>query len=406
MWDTLWIAPRLWDGNPGLQLIEEAAIAVQGDRIAWMGASADLPDAPTFLARSVRRLDHGLVTPGLIDCHTHLVFAGDRADEYRRRLAGESYASIAAAGGGIQHSVRQTRAASVDELYAAALPRARQLIADGVTTVEIKSGYGLELEAERRMLKVARRLGRTLGISVRTSYLALHTLPFDAPARADYVQAACAWLESLHSEGLVDAVDAYHEGIAFSADEVTLLYATARRLGLPLKLHADQLADNGGAALAARHGALSADHLEYTDADGIAAMAQAGTVAVLLPAAYLVLRETRQPPVAALRAAGVPMAVATDLNPGTSPLLSLRTAMSLGVNLFGITIDEALAGVTTHAARALGLAHTHGALAVGRRADFVHWNVADPAELVYWIGGHLAAEVVAGGSVIHRAPAH
>lgn len=406
MWDTLWIAPRLWDGNPGLQLIEDAAIAVQGERIAWIGASAELPDAPACLARSVRRLDHGLLTPGLIDCHTHLVFAGERADEYRRRLAGESYASIAAAGGGIQRSVRQTRSASVDELYAAALPRARQLIADGVTTIEIKSGYGLELEAERRMLKVARRLGRTLGVSVRTSYLALHTLPFDAPVRADYVQAACTWLETLAAEGLVDAVDAYHEGIAFSADEVALLYATAQRLGLPLKLHADQLADNGGGALAARHGALSADHLEYTDAEGIAAMAKAGTVAVLLPAAYLVLRETRQPPVAALRAAGVPMAVATDLNPGTSPLLSLRTAMSLAVNLFGITIEEALAGVTSHAARALGLGHTHGALAVGRRADFVHWNVADPAELVYWIGGHLAAEVVAGGSVIHRAPAH
>lgn len=406
MWDTLWIAPRLWDGNPGLQLIEEAAIAVQGDRIVWMGPSAELPDAPTSLARSVRRLDHGLLTPGLIDCHTHLVFAGDRADEFRRRLAGESYASIAAAGGGIQHSVRRTRAASVDELYAAALPRARQLIADGVTTIEIKSGYGLELEAERRMLKVARRLGRALGISVRTSYLALHTLPFDAPDRADYVQAACAWLEFLAAEGLVDAVDAYHEGIAFSTEEVALLYATAKGLGLPLKLHADQLADNGGGALAARHGALSADHLEYTDAEGIAAMAAAGTVAVLLPAAYLVLRETRKPPVEELRKAGVAMAVATDLNPGTSPLLSLRMAMSLAVNLFGITIEEVLAGVTSHAARALGLAHTHGALAVGRRADFVHWNVTDPAELVYWIGGHLAAEVVAGGSVIHRSPSH
>jgi imidazolonepropionase len=404
MWDTLWIAPRVWDGNPALQLIEEAAIAVQGDRIAWLGASADLSDAPTRLARSVRRLDHGLVTPGLIDCHTHLVFAGDRADEYRRRLAGESYASIAAAGGGIQHSVRQTRAASIDELYAAALPRARQLISDGVTTIEIKSGYGLELEAERRMLKVARRLARTLGISVRTTYLGLHALPFDAAGRTGYVESACNWLETLATEGLVDAVDAYHEGIAFSATEVEQIYARARRLGLAVKLHADQLANNGGAALAAHHGALSADHVEYTDAAGIAAMASSGTVAVLLPAAFLVLRETRKPPVAEFRAAGVPMAVATDLNPGTSPLLSLRTAMSLAVTLFGVTIEEALAGVTGHAAQALGLAHSHGTLAVGRRADFVHWNVADPAGLVYWIGGHLAAEVVAGGSVIHRAP--
>lgn len=404
MWDTLWIAPRVWNGNPALQLIEEAAIAAQGDRISWIGPSAELPDAPARLARSVRRLDHGLVTPGLIDCHTHLVFAGDRADEYRRRLGGESYASIAAAGGGIQRSVRLTRAASVDELYAAALPRARQLIADGVTTIEIKSGYGLELEAERRMLKTARRLARTLGIGVRTTYLGLHALPFDATDRASYVDSACAWLETLASEGLVDAVDAYHEGIAFDATEVARLYATAQRLGLPVKLHADQLADNSGAALAAGHGALSADHVEYTDAAGVAAMATAGTVAVLLPAAFLVLRETRKPPVAAFRAAGVPMAVATDLNPGTSPLLSLRTAMSLAVNLFGLTIEESLTGATGHAARALGLAHSHGALAVGRRADFVHWNVADPAELVYWIGGHLASEVVAGGSVIHRAP--
>lgn len=404
MWDSLWIAPRVWDGNPALALIENAAIATRGERIAWIGPSAELPEAPTRLARSVQRLDHGLVTPGLIDCHTHLVFAGDRADEFRRRLGGESYASIAASGGGIQGSVRRTRSASLDELYAAALPRARQLIADGVTTIEIKSGYGLELATERRMLTTARRLARTLGITVRTSYLGLHTLPFDAPLRADYVQAACTWLETLAAEGLVDAVDAYHEGIAFAADEVEMLYATAKRLGLPLKLHADQLADNGGAALAARHGALSADHLEYTAAAGIAAMAKAGCVAVLLPAAFLVLRETRQPPVAALRAAGVPMAVATDLNPGTSPLLSLRTAMSLAVNLFGLTIEEALTGATSQAARALGLAESHGTLAVGRRADFVHWNAMDPAELVYWIGGQLAVQVVAGGNVIYRAP--
>lgn len=401
-WDCLWIAPRLWTGGSSLDLIEDAAIAVQGGRIRYVGPASELPDAPTRLAREVRRYAHGLVTPGLIDCHTHLVFAGQRAGEFEQRLRGVRYEDIAAAGGGIAGSVRATRAASADELYAVSVSRARQLLADGVTTLEIKSGYGLDLDSERKMLKVARRIGRALGIQVRTTYLALHTLPFDASDRAAYVQAAVAdWLPKLHAEGLVDAVDAYHEGIAFQQHEVEALYAAAHALKLPLRLHADQLSNQHGAALAAAAGALSADHLECTDDAGIAAMAAAGTVAVLLPGAYLMLKETRKPPVAALRAAGVPMAVSTDLNPGTSPLVSLRTAMNLAITLFDLRVDEALAGATTHAARALGLAEQAGQLQVGRRADFVCWDAETPAELVYWIGGALAREVVAGGTVVH-----
>lgn len=407
MWDCLWIAPRLWAGGTTLELLEDAAIAVQGGRISYVGPANQLPDAPARVAREVKRYAHGLITPGLIDCHTHLVFAGQRAQEFERRLNGVSYADIAAGGGGIAGSVRATRAASSDELYAAAVGRARQLLADGVTTLEIKSGYGLDLETERKMLKVARRVGRALGIGVRTSYLALHALPLDAPDRSAYVRAAIEdWLPTLHAEGLIDAVDAYHEGIAFDSDEVDALYAAARALKLPLRLHADQLSNQHGALLAARAGALSADHLECTDAEGVAAMAAAGTVAVLLPGAYLMLKETRKPPVEALREAGVPMAVATDLNPGTSPMVSLRTAMNLAITLFDLRVHEALAGATQHAARALGLGETHGNLAVGKRADFVCWDAETPAELVYWIGGTLAREVVAGGNIIYTRKDH
>lgn len=405
MWDCLWLIPRLWPGGSSLDLIEDAAIAVQGGRISYIGPANALADAPSRLAREVKRYAQGLVTPGLIDCHTHLVFAGSRADEYRQRLAGVSYAQIAAQGGGIARSVGATRSASVDDLYALAAARARQLIADGVTSIEIKSGYGLDLDTERKMLKVARRLGRSLGITVRTSYLALHALPPEAGDRASYVRDAIdVWLPQLASEGLIDAVDAYHEGIAFDSNEVGALFAAAQALKLPVRLHADQLSNQHGAALAAQYHALSADHLEYTDADGIAALAAADSVAVLLPGAYLVLKEQQKPPVSALRAAGVAMAVATDLNPGTSPLLSLRTAMHLAISLFDLQVDEALHATTRHAAKALGLQDTHGTLAPGKRADFVHWDAETPADLAYWIGGTLAREVVAGGTVIyHRA---
>jgi imidazolonepropionase len=407
MWDCLWITPRLWTGGAAPLLLEDAAIATQGGRIAYVGRASALPDAPAQLAREVKRYAHGLVTPGLIDCHTHLVFAGNRADEYEQRLAGASYADIAARGGGIAGSVRATRAASVDELYAQSVVRARQLVADGVTAIEIKSGYGLDLEAERTMLKVARRIGRALGVTVRTSYLALHALPFDAADRDGYLRDAIdVWLPQLAGEGLIDAVDAYHEGLAFNADEVARLFAAAHALKLPVRLHADQLSNQHGAALAARYQALSADHLEYTDANGVSALAASGTVAVLLPGAYLVLKETRKPPVCALREAGVAMAVATDLNPGTSPLLSLRAAMSLAISLFDLRVDEALQSTTRNAAKALGLGDTHGELAPGRRADFVCWDAELPADLVYWFGGTLACEVVSGGSVIHARTEH
>jgi imidazolonepropionase len=407
MWDCLWITPRLWTGGASPLLLDDAAIATQGGRIAYVGLASALPDAPSRLAREVKRYAHGLVTPGLIDCHTHLVFAGHRADEYEQRLAGRSYSEIAAAGGGIAGSVRATRAASVDELYAQSVARARQLVIDGVTTLEIKSGYGLDLDAERSMLKVARRIGRALGVTVRTSYLALHALPFDASDRDSYLRDAIdVWLPQLAEEGLIDAVDAYHEGLAFTTAEVERLYAAAHALGLPVRLHADQLSNQQGAALAARNRALSADHLEYTDASGVAALAASDTVAVLLPGAYLMLKETRKPPVSAMREAGVAMAVATDLNPGTSPLLSLRCAMSLAVGLFDLRVDEVLQATTRHAARALGLGGTHGELAPGRRADFVCWDAELPADLVYWFGGNLAREVVSGGSVIHSRPEH
>ncbi len=405
MWDCLWITPRLWTGGASPLLLEDAAIATQGGRITYVGPANRLPDAPSQLAREVKRYAHGLVTPGLIDCHTHLVFAGHRADEYEQRLAGRSYAEISAAGGGIAGSVRATRAASADELYAQSVVRARQLVADGVTTFEIKSGYGLDLDAERKMLKVARRIGRALGVTVRTSFLALHAVPFDAVDRETYLRDVIdVWLPTLAGEGLIDAVDAYHEAIAFNTAEVAALFAAAQALNLPVRLHADQLSNQHGAALAARHQALSADHLEYTDDAGVAALAASGTVAVLLPGAFLVLKETRKPPVAALRQAGVSMAIASDLNPGTSPLLSLRSAMSLAISLFDLRIHEALQATTRHAARALGLGETHGELAPGRRADFVCWDAESPADLVYWFGGTLAREVVSGGSIIHSRP--
>ncbi len=331
-----------------------------------------------------------LVTPGLIDCHTHLVFAGDRASEFDLRLRGTSYEEIARAGGGIAATVRATRAANEDDLLAASLPRARALLDEGVTCIEIKSGYGLDFDSERRMLRVARAIGDELGIEVRTSFLGLHAVPPEyRERRADYVTAVCDdWLPRLASEGLVDAVDAYREGIGFTDAEVRRCFDRARALGLPVKLHAEQLSNLHGAALAADYGGLSADHLEWLDSAGIDAMSRSGTVAVLLPGAFYALRETRLPPIDALRAAKVPMAVATDLNPGTSPMPSLRLAMNMACTLFRMTPTETLLGVTTHAAQALGLSGRHGALALGARADFVLWDIATAAELAYWIGPH------------------
>jgi imidazolonepropionase len=383
-------------------LVRDGALAMRDGRIAWVGARSALPEGPDALADEVIELDGCLVTPALIDCHTHLVFGGNRAHEFDLRLNGASYAQIAQAGGGIVSTVAATRAADESALLDSAIGRAKALLADGVTTLEIKSGYGLTLDDERKMLQVARRVGTTLGITVRTSFLGLHALPPEYRDRRDeYVDAVCdAWLPALASEGLVDAVDAFCEGIGFTPAETQRLFERARALGLPVKLHAEQLSDQGGAALVARYGGLSADHLEYLDATGVAAMAAAGTVAVLLPGAFYALRETRLPPIDALRTAGVPMAVATDCNPGTSPLLSLRLAAGMACTLFRLTPEEALRGVTVHAARALGLSD-RGTLAVGQRADLAVWNVSDPAELCYWIGGALLRQSYVAGRALH-----
>lgn len=388
----------------GYGLVEDAALAWRDGRIDYAGPRSGL--ALDALASPPRDAGGLLATPGLVDCHSHLVFAGTRADEFEQRLEGASYEAIARAGGGIVSTVCATRAASEDELLEASLPRARALLADGVTTLEIKSGYGLELDAELKMLRVARAIGERLGISVRTSFLGAHALPPEYAGRADeYIDLVCeVMLPAIAETGLADAVDAYCEGIGFSPGQTRRVFARARELGLPVKLHADQLSDLGGAKLAAAEfGALSADHIEYTGEDGVRAMAEAGSVAVLLPGAFYALRETRLPPIELLREHGVPMAVATDLNPGTSPLLSLRLAMNFACTLFRLTPLEALRGATVHAARALGL-EDRGYLQPGARADFVLWQAASPADLAYWIGGSLAAEVWADGRQMAQTP--
>jgi len=400
-WDHLLLdvgLATLADNGVPYGAIDDGAIAWHDGRIVFAGPRQDLPGEPHALAHRVESLPGTWVTPGLIDCHTHLVFGGDRAQEFERRLEGATYEEIARAGGGIVSSVRATRAASEDELLRQSLPRARALLADGVTTLEIKSGYGLEPETERRMLRVARRIGEALGVDVRTSFLGLHALPPEYAGRRDeYVALVCdIMLPSLAGEELVDAVDAFCEGIGFTHEETRRLFEKATALGLPVKLHAEQLSDLGGAALVARHGGLSADHLEWISEDGVRAMADAGTVAVLLPGAYYALRDTRPPPIDAFRRHGVAMAVATDLNPGTSPLLSLRMAMGMACTLFRLTPEEALRGATVNAARALGL-DDRGRLAVGQRADLAVWNIGHLAELCYWIGGGLLRETWIAG---------
>lgn len=385
--------------------VERAALVTRGPRIEWIGPESALPrggEAP------VHDLGGAWVTPGLIDCHTHLVFGGDRSREFEQRLQGVDYAAIAARGGGIASTVRATRAASEQALYASARQRALHLLRDGVTTLEVKSGYGLDLPNERKMLRVARQLGRTLPLTVRATCLAAHALPPEFAGRADdYIEeVACRMLPALAAEGLVDAVDAFCEHLAFSPAQVERVFQAAARLGLPVKLHAEQLSSRHGASLAARHGALSADHLEYLTEADVRAMAAAGTVAVLLPGAFHVLRETRLPPVDLLRRHGVPIAISSDMNPGTSPVLSLRLMLSMACTLFRLTPEEALAGATIHAARALGLQASHGVLAAGRVADFVAWDVAHPAELAYWIGGDLPKRVIRHGEqVCATAPA-
>lgn len=387
-WDRLLVdcrAATMVPGRAAYGAIEDAAIAISQGRIAWIGPASELP---SINAAVTERLHGRWVTPGLIDCHTHLVFGGNRAPEFEARLKGASYQEIAQAGGGILSTVRATRAASLEALVDSAAERLRALKRDGVTTVEIKSGYGLDLEGERKMLRSARVLGQREAVRVVTTYLGLHAVPPEFAGRSgDYVNHVIdVILPAVAAEGLADAVDAYVEPIAFSAAEAQRFFAAARALGLPVKLHAEQFSDSGGASLAARFGALSADHLEYASEEGIAALAQAGTVAVLLPGAFLALRETQLPPVDRLRAAGVAMAVATDCNPGTSPLTSLLAAMNLACVLFRLTPEEALAATTRNSARALGLEQDIGTLAAGKIADLAVWDVESPAELSYWLG--------------------
>jgi imidazolonepropionase len=399
--DGVWMHLRPMQGalEADTAAMDEVSLVVAQGVIRWIGSS----DAVPTLYAELPRFDGGgaLLTPGLVDCHTHLVYGGQRANEFAMRLAGASYEEVAKAGGGIVSSVRDTREADEDTLFASAARRLEDLLAEGVCAIEMKSGYGLALEHERKQLRVARRLGEAYGVTVRTTFLGAHALPPEYAGRSqEYIALVCnEMLPTLAAEGLVDAVDVFCERIGFSLAETEQVFQAAKALGLPVKLHAEQLSDMGGSALAARYGALSCDHIEHLSAAGIAAMKQSGTVAVLLPGAYYTLRDTHLPPIQALRDAGVPMAVSTDHNPGTSPALSLLLMVNMACTLFRLTVPEALAGITQHAARALGLQHTHGALGVGRPANFVLWDVQQAAELAYWFGQRPACTIVRQGRI-------
>jgi len=389
------------DKSEGLGVIEDAALVVRGERIEWIGPRSQ---APSDVIAQGRHVDAGgrWATPGLVDCHTHLAFGGHRAEEFRMRLQGATYEEIARAGGGILSTVRATREASEDVLYDDAKRRLEFLMAGGVTTVEIKSGYGLDLQTELRMLAVARRLGEALPVTVRTTLLGAHALPPEYDGRRDaYVDLVCReMIPSAAEHGLADAVDAFCEGIAFTVDECRRVFEAGQALGLDLRLHADQLSDTGGAALAAEMGAKSADHLEYASAAGARAMGEAGTAAVLLPGAFYFLRETQMPPIEAFRDAGVAIAVATDMNPGSSPVLSPTLALNMACVQFRLTPAEALAGMTRIAARVLGLGEDIGSLDVGKRADVAFWDVGAVEELVYWVGSTPCAAVMKNGKML------
>ncbi len=397
--DSLWHGADIVTMRDGkYHIISNGAIAVRAGKIVWMGEQAAMP---ALAATKTVKLDGGIITPGLVDCHTHLVFGGNRSGEFEQRLNGVSYAEIAAQGGGIISTVKATRDAQEELLLEQALFRLQPLLAEGVTCVEIKSGYGLTLASELKMLRVARRLTEILPVEVKTTCLAAHALPPEYAGRSDdYIDLVCnTIIPEAAAAGLADAVDAFCEHLAFSPEQVERVFAAAEQAGLPVKLHAEQLSALGGSALAARHHALSADHLEYATEQDAIAMAAAGTVAVLLPGAYYLLRETQCPPVELFRKHGVAMAIASDANPGTSPALSLRLMINMACTLFRLTPEEALAGVTLHAAKALGLQETHGSLEVGKVADFVHWPLARPAELAYWLGGQLPCTVIFRGEV-------
>jgi len=403
-WDILLTdcraATMVENGKP-YGAIDDAAIALKDGRIAWVGARSDLP---TGDAKETVRLGGRWVTPGLIDCHTHLVYGGDRAAEFELRLKGATYEEIAKAGGGIASTVKATRAAGVDSLAASAAKRLTEIASEGVTTIEIKSGYGLDLENERKQLAAARRLGEMHPVTIRTTCLAAHALPPEFAGNSDgYIDKVCdEILPAIAREGLADAVDAFCEKIAFTAAQTRRVFETAKRLGLPVKLHAEQLSDQGGTQLASEFGALSCDHLEYVGDDGIAAMAKSGAVAVLLPGAFYALRETKLPPVDAFRKAGVPIAISTDHNPGTSPTLSLLLMLSMATTFFRMTPEEVLTGATRHAAKALGLQESHGQLQTGMNADIAIWSVERPAELSYWFGSNPCSGIIQNGAWVKK----
>ncbi len=403
-WDLLLTNTRIatmQESDVAYGVIENGALGVAEGKIAWVGPESELPSGINCKTLS---LHDRWLTPALIDCHTHVVFGGNRAEEFEQRLMGVSYQEIAKAGGGILSTVNATRSASSNELANSAAVRLHALAREGVATVEIKSGYGLDVETELKMLRVARSLAASSGISTSTSFLGAHTVPAEFAGKADqYIEMICQEaLPQAAEEGLVDAVDAYCESIAFTTDQIARLFETAQSLNLPVKLHADQLSDSGGAELAASFHALSADHLEYTSKEGITALADAGSVAVLLPGAFLTLREMQLPPIDILREKQVPIAVATDCNPGTSPVCSLRSAMNLATSLFRLTPEECLAGTTREAARALGLLHDRGTLERGKRADVAVWNIGHPRELTYWLGLNELSDLFIGGREIFR----
>ena len=404
--DGIWLNARIAAAGDSGNVILDGAMVVRDGLIAWLGAAAALP--AEYRSADLAQHDAGQrwITPGLIDCHTHLVYGGNRADEFALRLAGASYEEIARSGGGIVSTVRATRAADEDSLFPQSARRLQALLAEGVTTLEIKSGYGLDLASERKMLRVARRLGEHYPVTVYTTFLGAHALPPEYQGRADdYITLVCEeMLPALHAEGLVDAVDVFCENIGFSVAQSERVFAAAASLGLPVKMHADQLSNIGGTQLATRFKAISVDHLEHMNEADVLAMKASGTVAVLLPGAYYFIRETKQPPLELLRRHGIPIAISTDSNPGTSPTTSLLLMLNMACTLFRMTTAEALLGATSHAAQALGQGHKHGLLAAGRAADFVLWDVESLAELAYWSGRNPCHAIVRGGRFSPAAP--
>lgn len=404
LWDMLWIDVNLatFAGSNPYGIIEQAAIAIKDGQIAWLGKQADLHAKAEDLATEVYSGQNNWLTPGLIDCHTHLVYAGNRSNEFEMRLQGASYAEIAKAGGGIRSTVAATRAASFDELYQQSAKRLEFLLVEGVTTLEIKSGYGLDLETELKILRVAKKLADVYPVTIHTTFLGAHAIPEEYAGRADeYIDFICKQaLPQIAKENLADAVDVFCENIAFNAAQTEKVFNAAKGLNLPVKLHADQLTDNGGAALAAKYQALSADHLEFTSEASIQAMSHAGTVAVLLPGAFYYLRETKLPPIDLLRRYKVAIAIATDCNPGTSPCTSLLLMLNMACTLFRLTPEEALRAITQNAAKALGLEQTHGTLEIGKVADLILWEINHPAELAYQIGFNPCAALIKDGTMI------